>query len=67
VHRKLLAVPVYRSKLRQSTPVNAQTPAPMRLFAFVAAACALAAVVLHNEAQLQSIPTPNAYDQPHSH
>ena len=67
VHRKLLAVPVYRSRLRQSTPVHAQTPAPMRLIAFVCAACALAAVVLHNEAQLQSIPTPTAYDQPHSH
>ena len=39
----------------------------MRLFAFVCAACVLAAVVLHNEAQLQSIPTPTAYDQSHSH
>ena len=35
----------------------------MRLFAFVAAACALAAVVLHNESILQSIPTPTAYEQ----
>jgi hypothetical protein len=34
----------------------------MRLFALVAAACALATVVLHNESILQTIPTPDAYD-----
>jgi hypothetical protein len=67
VHRKLLAVPVYGSMLHPSTAVHLCTSVPMRLFAFVAAACALAAIVLHNETTLQSIPTPTAYDQPHSH
>jgi len=31
------------------------TPVPVRLFAFVVAACALAAVVLHNESKLRSL------------
>lgn len=36
----------------------------MRLIAFVLAACTLAAVVLHREAQLNAIPLPtiDAYD-----
>jgi len=31
------------------------TPVPVRLFAFVAAACALATFVLHNESKLNSL------------
>lgn len=42
--------------LPASTPRHTiNTPVPVRLFAFVAAACALAAVVLHNESRLNSL------------
>ncbi len=42
--------------LHPSTPLHIlRTPVPVRLFAFVAAACTLAACVLHNESKLNSL------------
>jgi len=34
---------------------TSRTPVPVRLFAFVAAACAIAAIVLANESRLNSL------------
>jgi hypothetical protein len=42
--------------LPPSTPPHiTDTPVPVRLFAFVAAACTLAACVLHNESNLEAL------------
>lgn len=52
--------------LPESTPLHIfRTPVPVRLFAFVAAACTLAAVVLHHDTKHPSLETRlSAYDQP---